>query len=361
MKLINTAVGIVKSRLGRSPFYARFHVTHRCNYDCRMCGFHRLGDQSKELAGEQVHVVAERLAQLGARHLVITGGEPFLRPDLPEVIAAFAARKFSIRVQTNGGSQVTRSLLSACVDAGLQDLSVSIDTLDRLLQDDICRTSGTVDHALRTLRLAAELLPGSISLANVVASGYNFEQLPALVEFFHHEMGAYTCITPVMISADSDGDFGDYRCRGGDHSFRFDSVKPEVRERVMSRLIELRRKGLGLTNSKRYLKDFGRYLASGVCEWHCDSRNLCLEVYPDGAVSFCKEKPPTDNILDDGFIARYRSGEFHRRTAAQAESCTGCFYAEYREPYYAVHDFSVLCEWTWQWLLTLRRGMRSKR
>ena len=357
MKLIHSAVGIVRSKLGRSPFYVRFHVTHRCNYRCRMCGFHRLGDRSMELAGPQVHAVAERLAELGARHLVITGGEPFLRPDLPEVIAAFAARKFSIRVQTNGGPQVTRPLLAACVRAGLQDLSVSIDTLDEPLQDDICGTRNTVDNALGTLRLASELLPDSLSLANVVASGYNFEQLPSLVEFFH-TMGVYTYITPVMISGGGEGESGDYRFRSDDCAFGLKRVKPEVRDRVMSHLIALRRSGRGLTNSTRFLQDFWRYMASGTCDWRCDSRALSLEVHPDGSVSFCKEKAPWGSILDPEFGARYRSGELRRRTARLNEACTGCFYGEYREPYYAVHDLSVLAEWTRDWFRTFRWGMR---
>src|SRR5450759_3190048 len=145
MKLLNTAAGILSARLTRRPFYARFHITHRCNYRCRMCGFHPLEDKDKELSAPQIRAVARRLAAFGARHVVITGGEPFMRPDLPEAIAAFTEQGFSVRVQTNGGPQVTYARLHACVRAGLQDLSVSIDTLDRSLQESICDTRGVVD------------------------------------------------------------------------------------------------------------------------------------------------------------------------------------------------------------------------
>src|ERR1035437_7439951 len=84
MKFINTAVGILSARLARRPFYVRFHITHRCNYRCRMCGLHQREDRGEELSAPQVHAVARRLAELGARHVVITGGEPFMCPDLPE-------------------------------------------------------------------------------------------------------------------------------------------------------------------------------------------------------------------------------------------------------------------------------------
>lgn len=357
MKLINTAIGIVNAKIARLPFYVRFHITHRCNYRCRMCNFHHLGDHSKELSGPQVRVVAERLAELGARHIVITGGEPFVRPDLPEVIAVFAEQSFSVRIQTNGGPQVTRPLLAACVSAGLQDLSVSIDTLDSSLQDEICGSRGVVQNALRTLQLATELLPGSMSLANVVASTYNFEELPSLVSYFY-DMGIYTYITPVMISGDHDKDINDFRFRSDDNTFLFGNLNPEVRDRVMNQLIELRRNGLGLVNSTRFLKDFHSFLLTGQRNWPCSSETHGLEVHPDGNVSFCKEKPPSGNILDPGFIDYYRSREFYRKAALLAENCTGCFYGEYREPYYAVNDLSVLREWTRDWFRTFRRGLR---
>ena len=62
-----------------------------------MCGQnHDPHQQDGELAPAWFHVVAEHIATLHARHLVITGGDPFLRPDLPEVIAAFKRRHFSI-------------------------------------------------------------------------------------------------------------------------------------------------------------------------------------------------------------------------------------------------------------------------
>lgn len=362
MKLFNTAAGILSAKLARRPFYARFHVTHRCNYHCRMCDFHKLGNKDAELSVPQVRDVAGRLAELGARHVVITGGEPFMRLDLPEVIAAFYERGFSVRVQTNGGQQVTRARLDACVRAGLEDLSVSIDTLDRSLQDGICGTSGVVDNALRTLRLARELLPRSMSLANVVASAYNFEELPSLVEYFH-EMGIYTYITPVMISAGQNRGRSreEFRFRSDDAAFLLEDMAPEIRDRVIDQLINLRRRGRGLTNSTRFLRDFRRYLASGQCAWRCDSENLCLEVHPDGCVSFCKEKAPTANILAPGFIGYYKGWEFQRQGAALAEICTGCFYGEYREPYYAVHDLTVLREWVHDYFRIFRRGLRFSR
>jgi hypothetical protein len=199
-----------------------------------------------------------------------------------------------------------------------------------------------------------------MSLANVVASAHNYVELPSLVEYFH-TMGVYTYITPVMIVAGQDTGPDQYRFRSGDSAFRLEGLAPEIRDRVIDQLIDLRRRGRGLTNSTRFLRDFRQYLASGRCAWRCDSENLSLEVHPDGRVSFCKEKQPSVNILDPGFVGYYRGREFHRQAAALAGACTGCFYGEYREPYYAAHDLSVLREWARDWFRTFRRGLRFRK
>jgi MoaA/NifB/PqqE/SkfB family radical SAM enzyme len=359
MKIINTAAGVLRARFLGHPFYARFHLTHRCNYRCRMCGLRELADEERELETPQIEAVATRLRELGARHVVITGGEPFLRPDLPDVVRAFARSGFSIRIQTNGGPQVTRERLEACQDAGLRDISVSIDTMDCDLQDSICGVRGAVGHALRTLKLAAEILPRGISQANIVASRFNFEELPTLVRRFGN-LGLYTYITPVMVGADEMDDSQDLLFRSEDIDFQLDRIPANVRDRVIDELIDLRRSGYRLTNSTQFLEDFRRYLETGSCDWTCEAGTLCLDVHPDGSVCVCKEKPPIGSVLDDDFVDYYRSSGFRELATLFSEDCSGCFYGEYREPQYAVRDLSVFREWVGGWFRTYRRGMRLR-
>jgi MoaA/NifB/PqqE/SkfB family radical SAM enzyme len=325
-----------------------------------MCGLRELADEERELAIPQIETVAQRLSTLGARHAVITGGEPFLRSDLPEVVRAFAREGFSVRIQTNGGPQVTRERLEACRDAGLRDVSVSIDTMDGDLQDSICGVRGTVGNALRTLKLAADILPRGISQANIVASRFNFEELPELVRRFG-DLGLYTYITPVMVGLDGTDDELDLLFRSEDTDFGLDGIPAVTRDRVIDELIDLRRKGYRLTNSTQFLEDFRRYLETGRCDWTCEAGTLCLDVHPDGSVCVCKEKPPIGSILDVGFIDFYRSSAFRELATLFSQDCSGCFYGEYREPQYAVRDLSVFREWVGGWFRTYRRGMRFRR
>ncbi len=357
MKLINASLGLIYSKLTAAPFYIRFHLTHRCNYRCRMCGQdHDPAKQDRELSLAQINIVAQRMAQLHARHLVITGGEPFLRHDLPEIIAAFKRHHFSIRIQTNGGPQVTPQLLTRCADAGLQDISVSIDTLNRDLQDEICQSRDVVDNAIRTLHLSQKVLPQGMSLANIVASAYNFKELPALVRYFS-QRGIYTYITPAMISQEQDV-AEHFKFRAGDIGFAPEALDEVLSHGVLDELIKLRRSGPGLTNSTRFFKDYQNYLLHGQPVALCEAGTLSLDIYPDGGVAVCKEKPPMANVMDPDFLSYFRSAEYRLRVREITSDCRGCFYGEYREPLYALRDYSVFLEWVRDWFRTFRHGMK---
>ena len=356
MKLTNTVLGMLGSRFLRRPFYARVHLTYRCNYRCRMCGIEGIRRQFDELGTEALAQVAQRLRAIGARHAVLTGGEPFLRRDLAAVVRAFARSGFSIRIQTNGGPQVTRERIAEVARAGASDLSVSVDTLDSSLQDRICEGREALFHARRTLQLASELMPSGMSLANIVASPHNFRELPALVRHFGAS-GIYTYITPAAVIGDGETRGGDYLFRGRDESFSFTDIEPATRDAVIDELVALRRQGFGLTNSTRHLRDFQRFLATGRSAWACASGTFALDVRPDGSVSACKEKPPVGNVLDPSFATFYHSPRFREAADAQARSCRGCFYGEYREPAYAIRHGAVLREWVVDWVRMFRKGM----
>jgi hypothetical protein len=174
---------------------------------------------------------------------------------------------------------------------------------------------------------------------------------------FFRERGIYSYITPVMVNGHADGQDDSFVFRGSDQSFAFAGIAPDERDAVIDELAELRREGAGLTNSTRHLEDFRRFLADRHCKWPCEAGRLSLDVLPDGQISVCKEKPPIATALDPSFVATCRSAAFRERCESITASCAGCFYGEYREPYYAIRDFGVLAEWVRDWLRLFRRGM----
>jgi cyclic pyranopterin phosphate synthase len=128
-------------RLGRPLRDLRISVTDRCNFRCTYCMPKEIfGRDYQFLPREQVlrYEEIERLARvfvdLGVEKLRITGGEPLVRRDLPDLIGMLAAIRrpdggeLDLTLTTNGSA--LRALARPLRDAGLQRVTVSLDSLE---------------------------------------------------------------------------------------------------------------------------------------------------------------------------------------------------------------------------------------
>jgi MoaA/NifB/PqqE/SkfB family radical SAM enzyme len=95
------------SRLGpsfilRKPalFQAFLYLTHRCNLRCLYCNFPF--QETSELSLEQWMGVINQLAALGCRRVTFLGGEPLLRPDMPDLLRHARRRGLTCVLSTNG-------------------------------------------------------------------------------------------------------------------------------------------------------------------------------------------------------------------------------------------------------------------
>jgi MoaA/NifB/PqqE/SkfB family radical SAM enzyme len=81
------------------PFSATFAVTNRCNLRCDYCNCPFIDPTNLDLG--QIEVLFDRLQSMGVRRLGLAGGEPMLRADLGEIIAAAKRRRFFVSVDSN--------------------------------------------------------------------------------------------------------------------------------------------------------------------------------------------------------------------------------------------------------------------
>lgn len=156
----------------------RVSLLQQCQYDCAYCrpGSVAPPTPSRDhLTAADFRRLAPLLGGLGLKRVRFTGGEPLLRPDLSEVIAAFreALPATTLALTTNG--QRLRGQLEALVAAGLQRATVHIDSLDparyRALMGD-----GEVGAVLAGVLEAREALE-QVKLNVVVQRGKNDDEL----------------------------------------------------------------------------------------------------------------------------------------------------------------------------------------
>ena len=112
--------------LRRKPFQVLLQVTNRCNMQCNFCDFWPNGvSRREELTVADFERIERELTEMGTFIVSIEGGEPFVRPDLLEIIRIFGKRHIPL-LYTNGW-YVDEENARALWDAGLAQVGVSID------------------------------------------------------------------------------------------------------------------------------------------------------------------------------------------------------------------------------------------
>ena len=174
----------VVDRLGRPLTSLRLSVTDRCNLRCQYC----MPEQdyvwlprADILTFEEIDTLVDVFTGVGVDRVRITGGEPLLRKNLPDLIALLA-RKTAIKdlaLTTNGMLLVDQ--VEAIRAAGLPRITVSLDTLHADRFKALTRFD-SLDVVLRGLELAASAGFDSVKIDTVVIRAVNDDELVPILE-----------------------------------------------------------------------------------------------------------------------------------------------------------------------------------
>lgn len=120
------------------PFLVALNLTRRCNLRCAHCyldaGTRRRGG-ARELATGEVKALLDRIAALSPEILVVlTGGEPLLRPDLV-AIARHAGELGLMAVVGTNGTLLNERRVAQLQEAGVRAVGISLDSLDPAYHD----------------------------------------------------------------------------------------------------------------------------------------------------------------------------------------------------------------------------------
>jgi MoaA/NifB/PqqE/SkfB family radical SAM enzyme len=104
---------------------AQLIVTRRCNLSCGYCS--EFDSTSDPVPFDDLRERIDALHRLGAANITLLGGEPLMHPDVADLVA-YAGRKSNTSVVTNG-FLLRNGVIEALNEAGLNNLTVSVDTL----------------------------------------------------------------------------------------------------------------------------------------------------------------------------------------------------------------------------------------
>jgi len=172
----------------------RISLTDHCNLRCTYCmpkdspgGPLSLLPTREYLSFEQISRLVGILARLGLRKVKLTGGEPLVRPGLPQLVKMLRESHPTIEVNLITNGVLLGQFLSSLQAAGLGRLTVSLDTLK---PDKFARLTGnrssleSVTEGI-SMALAAGFSPIKINM--VVIRGVNDDEVESMAAFFRRK------------------------------------------------------------------------------------------------------------------------------------------------------------------------------
>ena len=171
----------------------RISVTDRCNFRCVYCmpkeifgPDYKYLERSQVLTFEEITRLAKIFVGQGVRKIRLTGGEPLVRRDLHKLVAMLAEIPGTDLTLTTNGALLAKQA-QALKDAGLQRVTVSLDSLD----DDVFKAMNDVDFPVEAVlegmnaAAAVGLLPIKVNM--VVKRGLNEASILPMARFFRQK------------------------------------------------------------------------------------------------------------------------------------------------------------------------------
>ena len=177
-------------RLGRPLRDLRVSVIETCNYRCPYCmpadatPEETALDRASRLDFDQIETTVRAFVRLGVRKLRLTGGEPLLRKDLPRLVERLARIEGIEDLALTTNASLLASRAAALRQAGLQRLTISLDSLDPDLFRTLSGGRGELSDVLAGIAAAEAAGFESIKFNTVIQRGLNEDQVLPLVERF---------------------------------------------------------------------------------------------------------------------------------------------------------------------------------
>ncbi len=184
--LLDDTCGI-RERGSRKPEFIILDSTHICNLQCNVCEI-RKDRQAKEFTTDEIKRLICEAIEWKVEEFVLSGGEPFVRGDILEILNFVKNKKYRIGVLTNGVllNEEFIGKLKPYLVSNTLSLSISLDALSPHIHDDIRGARGCFAKTSGGLKLLSGLKKDypNINFNTIsIILNENLEELLALAEF----------------------------------------------------------------------------------------------------------------------------------------------------------------------------------
>jgi radical SAM protein with 4Fe4S-binding SPASM domain len=188
-----------KIQNNRAPLSFWLEVTSRCNNNCRQC-YANLSEKDqaamkKEISLEEIKKIVDEAVSMGCMGAIMTGGEPLLRKDFPDIYRYLKEKGLLITLFTNA-TLITEEHVDLFRRYPPWNLEVTVYGVTKETYERVTRKSGSYDAFMHGLNL---LFDNGIKVRlKAVAMRSNHNELPEMARFCKEKTGEYLAFDPFL-------------------------------------------------------------------------------------------------------------------------------------------------------------------
>jgi radical SAM protein with 4Fe4S-binding SPASM domain len=174
------------------PLSAHIDLTYRCNERCEHCYLEH--DDKGEMTTAEIRALLDQLSEAGVFFLTLSGGEPFLRRDLFQIIEHARGLLFNVKLKTNA-VMIREKEAERLRALGVEQIQISVYSHRPEVHDAITKLPGSLKRTLAAIRfLTTQGL--RVTIANVLMRG-NFQDGPS-VQKLAKDIGVHYTVDPTI-------------------------------------------------------------------------------------------------------------------------------------------------------------------
>jgi radical SAM protein with 4Fe4S-binding SPASM domain len=310
------------------PYLIALNLTKRCNLKCAHCYLDattRASGGRDELSTEECVRLIDQIAEVNKGCLlVITGGEPLVRPDILHITCHAVAAGFMVVLGTNG-MLIDDQMARVLVGIGVMGVGISIDSLDRAKHDSFRGVPGAWNAAVAGIEACKR--NGLQFQIHFSVQPMNYRELPAAIDWAY-QIGARVFNVFFMV------------CTGRGEELT--DITPAQYEEALSYLVNCQDNYKGMLVRARCAPHFKRLAyekdpaspitkATGYMGGGCLAGTNYARVTPNGEVTPCPYMPlSAGNVRQQSFVDLWNHSEiFHSfRYPKLKGKCGECEYSD---------------------------------
>jgi MoaA/NifB/PqqE/SkfB family radical SAM enzyme len=176
-------------RTAKRPYFITFNLTDTCNSKCIMCHFWKNKKRHNEITPDEIRKLLQQDVMKDLKVIGLTGGEIFMRPDIPEIIdAIYETSGVKPHIGTNGLFPSKLDKLLQTHKERLGGVMISVDGLGEV--HDTIRGKGTFDITMKAIRICKDK-HGTTPTINMTLSKQNYKTLVETHDYFKDYVFTY--------------------------------------------------------------------------------------------------------------------------------------------------------------------------